>query len=78
MYASYYGNKNAFEPIWYLPTSFNYFSFFKDDAQISLHLYDISPLKETLHKFMDFEKINYYFNQNIVLLQRIQKRTLKG
>ena len=56
MYASYYGNKNAFEPIWYLPTSFNYFSFFKDYTQIPPHLYDISPLKETLGVFIDSKK----------------------
>jgi NTE family protein len=66
MFASYYGNKNAFEPIWYSPTAFNYYSFFKDNTEIPPHLYDIKPLRETLTKFIDFDKINHYNKKNII------------
>lgn len=66
MFASYYGNKNAFEPIWYPPTAFNYYSFFKENTEIPPHLYDINPLRETLTKFIDFDKINYYNKKNII------------
>ena len=66
MFASYYGNKNAFEPIWYPPTAFNYYSFFKENTEIPPHLYDIKPLRETLTKFIDFDKINYYNKKNII------------
>jgi NTE family protein len=65
MFASYYGNKNAFEPIWYPPTIFNYYSFFKDNTEIPPHLYDINPLRETLTKFIDFDKINHFNKTNI-------------
>ncbi|MGN6615363.1 MAG: patatin-like phospholipase family protein [Candidatus Nitrosocosmicus sp.] len=66
MFASYYGNKNAFEPIWYPPTAFNYYSFFKENIEIPPHLYDINPLRETLTKFIDFDKINHYNKKNII------------
>ena len=73
MFASFYGNKNAFEPVWYSPTSFNCYSFFKDHTVIPPHLYDIKPLKDTLSKFIDFDKINYYYNNNTINQSPINK-----
>ena len=75
MFASYYGNKNAFEPIWYSPTLFNYYSFFKDNTEIPPHLYDIKPLRDTLSKFIDFEKINHYNKDSIANKNQAKKNT---
>lgn len=75
MFASYYGNKNAFEPVWYSPTTFNYHSFFSDYTKIPPHLYDIKPLRYTLSKFIDFEKINYYYNNNTINKSPTKKDT---
>ncbi len=66
MFASYYGNKNAFEPIWYSSTFFTYYPFFSENAKIPPHLYEIRPLRDTLSKFIDFDKINYYYKNNSV------------
>ncbi|MEO9307994.1 MAG: patatin-like phospholipase family protein [Nitrososphaera sp.] len=48
MYAAMWGNPNAFLPLWLKP-SFNFSS--------SPYLYDISPLKKTLEKYVDYAKI---------------------
>lgn len=60
VFAAFYGNSNAFEPIWFSPHAiYNY----PAPASISIpHLYDILPLKKTLSKFISFDKINNYKN----------------
>jgi NTE family protein len=65
IFASCNGNKNIFEPIWYSPTLFKYYSLFYDYTNFPPHLYDIKPLKDTLSKFIDFDKINYYYKNKI-------------
>jgi NTE family protein len=61
MFAAAYGNPNTFEPIWLSPyNSFNYYSNFKSSDYLIPHLYDTRPLKKTLSKFIDFDKINSY------------------
>ena len=59
MFASFYGNKNAFEPVWrYTDSLFNYYSILSSYTRIPPHLYDVKPLEDTLAKFVDFDKIN--------------------
>jgi len=65
IFASCYGNKNIFEPIWYSPNTFKYNSLFYNYTNFPPHLYDIKPLKDTLSKFIDFDKINYYYKNRI-------------
>ena len=62
MFAATYGNSNAFEPIWFSPCAvYNYPSFTSSSSGYAIpHLYDIMPLKKTLSKFIDFDKINNY------------------
>ena len=49
MYAAMWGNPNAFLPLWLkLPFNFSY---------NSPYLYDISPLKKTLEKYVDYTKL---------------------
>lgn len=55
MYSALWGNPKAFQPIWFSPEFFN--------ATYSYpYLYDITPLKETLKKYVDF---NLLKNPNI-------------
>jgi NTE family protein len=66
MFASLYGNKNVFEPVWSYPTSlFNYYSIFSNYTRIPPHLYDAKPLEDTLTKFVDFDKINRQYKNSI-------------
>ncbi len=65
MFAATYGNSNAFEPIWFSPYAiYNYPSSASSSASSPSyaipHMYDIIPLKKTLSKFIDFDKINNY------------------
>lgn len=50
MYASTWGNPNAFLPVWFVPNSFNFFNMWP-------YLYDVSPLKKTLQEFVDFKNL---------------------
>ena len=66
IFASLYGNKNAFEPVRHSPTTFfNNYSIFYDYKKTIPHLYDINPLKETLRTFVNFDKINSHYKNNI-------------
>jgi NTE family protein len=66
MFASLYGNKNAFEPVWgYHASLFNYYSIFSNYTRIPPHLYDVKPLEDTLAKFVDFERINKQYRSGI-------------
>lgn len=49
MYSAIWGNPNAFVPLWFRPT-FNL-------VYNSPYLYEITPLKETLKEYVDFEKL---------------------
>jgi NTE family protein len=49
MYAAMWGNPNAFLPLWLKPT-FNF-------SYNLPYLYDISPLKKTLEKYVDYTKL---------------------
>lgn len=49
MQASMYGNPKAFSPIWFAPAFLNFFNV--------PYLYDITPLKNTLKEYTDFEKL---------------------
>ncbi|HJW20322.1 MAG TPA: patatin-like phospholipase family protein, partial [Candidatus Nitrosotalea sp.] len=49
IYSAMWGNSNAFVPLWLRPS----FGFFYN----SPYLYDMSPLKTTLEKFVDYTKL---------------------
>lgn len=49
IYSAIWGNSNAFAPLWFKPS----FEFFYN----SPYLYDISPMKVTLEKFVDYSKL---------------------
>lgn len=49
IYSAMWGNSNAFSPLWFKPS----FEFFYN----SPYLYDISPMKITLEKFVDYAKL---------------------
>src|SRR5579872_883433 len=49
IYSAMWGNSNAFSPLWFRPS----FEFFYN----SPYLYDISPMKTTLEKFVDYTKL---------------------
>jgi NTE family protein len=51
MCSALWGNLNAFRPVW-LPPYTKYFSF-----HTSPYLYDFTPLKNTLNKYIDFTKL---------------------
>lgn len=66
MFASLYGNKNAFEPVWHYPSSlFNFYSIFSNYTRIPPHLYDVKPLEDTLTKFVDFDRINKQYKSGV-------------
>lgn len=66
MITSLYGNKNVLEPVWYsIASLLNYYSIFSNYTRIPPHLYDVKPLEETLTKFVDFDKINKHYKNNI-------------
>ena len=77
MFASCYGNKNVFEPIWYLSALFKYRSLFYNYENFPPHLYDIKPLKDTLSKFIDFDKMNYYYKNKMAEESLSEKDTRK-
>lgn len=51
MYAAMWGNPNAFAPKWFTPTPDYFFPYMWP------YLYDITPLKNTLNKYVDFTKL---------------------
>jgi NTE family protein len=51
-YSLFYGNQKAFTPLWVKPGGLPYYYFFN-----SPYLYDISRLKETIAKYVDFRKL---------------------
>ena len=51
MYSAVFGNPNAFFPKWFLPSADYFFPF------LWPYLYDNTPLKNTLNKYVDFEKL---------------------
>jgi NTE family protein len=67
IFASLYGIRNAFEPVWYSSATLfnNYYSIFYNYTNNIPHLFNITPLKETLTKFVDFDKINDHYKNNI-------------
>jgi NTE family protein len=55
-FGALYGNSKVFFPMWYMKSSYSpsgYFPF-----RWPLHLYDISVLKRTLERYIDFSKLN--------------------
>lgn len=51
MYSTVFGNPNAFFPKWFLPSADYFFPF------LWPYLYDKTPLKNTLIKYVDFKKL---------------------
>jgi NTE family protein len=51
-YSLFYGNQKAFTPLWVMPGGLPYYYFFN-----SPYLYDVSRLKETIAKYVDFRKL---------------------
>lgn len=51
MYSAVFGNPNAFFPKWFLPSADYFFPF------LWSYLYDNTPLKNTLNKYVDFKKL---------------------
>lgn len=50
MYSAIWGNPKVFQPIWFIPGSFNFQGNYP-------YLYDITPLKNTLNEYVDFGKL---------------------
>ena len=67
IFASLYCISNAFEPFCYSSSTLfnNYYSIFYNYTNNIPHLFNITPLKETLTKFVDFDKINDHYKNNI-------------
>jgi NTE family protein len=59
MQSSMYGNPKAFAPVWFAPTFLNIFNL--------PHLYDITPLKNTLNEYTDFEKLKDPKNPRLIV-----------
>jgi NTE family protein len=51
-YSLFYGNQKAFTPLWVMSSGLTYYYFFT-----SPYLYDISRLKETVAKYVEFRKL---------------------
>ncbi|MDE1845391.1 MAG: patatin-like phospholipase family protein, partial [Thaumarchaeota archaeon] len=51
MYSTVFGNPNAFFPKWFIPSADYFFPF------LWPYLYDKTPLKNTLNKYVDFKKL---------------------
>ena len=51
MYSAVFGNSNAFFPKWFIPSADYFFPF------LWTCLYDNTPLKNTLNKYVDFKKL---------------------
>lgn len=51
MYSAVFGNPNAFFPKWFIPSADYFFPF------LWPYLYDNTPLKNTLNKYVDFKKL---------------------
>lgn len=76
MFASLYGNKNVFQPVWSYPASlFGYYSNFSNYTRMPPHLYDAKPLEDTLTKFVDFDKINQHYINSIASNSVLGKET---
>lgn len=58
MYSMLYGNYNFFIPRWFFPVFYNYFYLNWN------YLYDITPLKYTLKKYINLDSINLPSEQN--------------
>src|SRR5919202_1743476 len=52
MYSSFFGNQKAFLPKWFMPNSPDYFLPHK-----WTYLYDVTPLKRTLKRYIDFDQL---------------------
>lgn len=50
IYSAMWGNSKVFQPIWFTPNSFNFLYNYP-------YLYDITPLKNTLKEYVDFDKL---------------------
>src|SRR5574338_1157527 len=50
MYSAMWGNSKVFQPIWLTPNAFNFLNNYP-------YLYDITPLKNTLKEYVDFDKL---------------------
>jgi NTE family protein len=59
MQSSIYGNPRAFAPVWFAPAFLNFFNL--------PHLYDITPLKNTLKEYTDFEKLKDPKNPRLIV-----------
>jgi NTE family protein len=66
MFVATYGNSKAFEPIWFSSYPiYNYPSSIFTSSYTIPYLYDIIPLKKTLSKFIDFDKINNISDKDV-------------
>jgi NTE family protein len=54
-YGAFYGNPKVFSPVWFIPQSASIGGYFPYRLP---HLYDLSVLKDTLQKYIDFKKLN--------------------
>ena len=50
MYSAMWGNPKVFQPIWFMPNAFNFLNNHP-------YLYDVTPLKNTLKEYVDFDKL---------------------
>jgi len=60
MYAAIFGNPNVFIPIWLKP--FSYYSYINSN-----YIYDLTPLKNKITEYIDFEKITTDSSPRLIL-----------
>ena len=79
MYATIYGNPKAFMPRWFMPGALDYFSPYN-----WTYLYDNTPLRNTLKRYVDFNKLRKRSHNNNnndddrIIAQNNQKRDESG
>ena len=65
-YGALYGNSKAFLPIWFMPSQNSLFSYKQP------YLYDTTPLKNTLNKYIDFKKLNKSNIPRLIVTERLR------
>jgi NTE family protein len=65
-YGALYGNSKAFLPIWFMPNQNSLFSYKQP------YLYDTTPLKNTLNKYIDFKKLNKSNIPRLIVTERLR------
>lgn len=69
-YGAFYGNLKVFSPVWFMAPNLNNSSYFSYRLP---YLYDLTALKKTLEKYIDFTKLKGNTHRLIVTCTDIKK-----